>query len=454
MNSSGVLVDEARRQETLQHYNEQLDFLAGRLNRLIREGIGWDFEVTRTRKYSWPSNDQLKHLFYKVLQLPPLYKRKADGTRTLTVDREALEKLQKYFFAEPIIAHLLLLRDLQKRISFLETGIDLDGRIRTNFNIAGTNTGRMASSYSDFGTGTNLQNVENRLRAIFIADPGWKFCNIDLEQGDSRGCGAILWNLLRDGRYLDACESGDLHTTVARIAFDLPWTSDPYNNKRLADSTKFYRDMSCRAVAKRLGHGTNYKGQAETMAEKTRIPLDAVRNFQKRYLEQFPFEHWWRWVEDQLRSTRKLTTLLGRQRYFFADPRESSTLREAIAYEPQSITADTIDRGLLALWEADRVRLNLQVHDSVLFQYREAEEDEIIPWALSCIEQTVMLKGGRPFKIPGEAKVGWNWSDYNYDPKVDESKKDPDALRKFDDEKRPYNRSRSAGTYIVDRRFY
>ena len=79
------------------------------------------------------------------------------------------------------------------------------------------------------------------------------------------------------------------------------------------------------------------------------------------------------------------------------------------------------------------MQLLLQVHDSVLFQFPEEQEDTIVPWALSCIQQIVHLKSGRDFLIPGEAKVGWNWSD---------SKTDPDALRKFNDPSRPRTRTR------------
>jgi DNA polymerase I-like protein with 3'-5' exonuclease and polymerase domains len=47
--------------------------------------------------------------------------------------------------------------------------------MRTSYNIAGTRTGRLSSSFSEFGaSGTNFQNIEERLREIFVADPGHK----------------------------------------------------------------------------------------------------------------------------------------------------------------------------------------------------------------------------------------------------------------------------------------
>ncbi len=434
MNMRGVIIDEERRKSLLHTYREEVNIVALQLNRIIREGIGWQFEIGKTRKNPWPSDDQLQTLFFEVMGIAEITKRNAAGDRVRTVDRNALEKLEAYFYAEPIVRHLYLLREHAKRISFLSTAIDADGRLRTSFNIAGTTTGRLASSFSDFGTGTNLQNVENRLRSCFISDSGYKFGNIDLEQSDSRVCGAIHWNLFRDSRYLDSCESGDLHTSVARIAYrNLPWNGNLADDRRVANG-KFYRDFTYRDASKRLGHGSNYQGEPTTMSRETHIPKGDIEHFQRQYFTAFPaFQDWWKYVEQQIKIKGTLTTMLGRPRRFFGHPNDPETIRKAIAYEPQSVTADVIDRGMLALWREDICHLLLQVHDSILFQYREEDEDWIIQKALSKIGQVVHLKGGRDFIIPAEAKVGWNWSD---------DKDDPDALRTWrghDDRKRDRN---------------
>jgi DNA polymerase I-like protein with 3'-5' exonuclease and polymerase domains len=438
MNSRGLLVDEECRQQVIAEYKEEIYTLTLQVNRLIREGIGWQFTPSPGRKYQWPSDEQLKILFYDHMKIPEIKKRDKNGSH-VTVDRGALEQLEHYFYAEPIIGHILLLRDLAKKVSFLSTAIDSDGRLRTSFNIAGTRTGRFAASLSDFGTGTNLQNVENKLRAVFVPDPGYKFCNIDLEQSDSRAVGAIHWNLFRDGRYLDACESGDLHTTVARDGFPaLSWTGDLYNDRYIADG-KFYREFSYRDASKKLGHGTNYQGKPDEMHRQTKIQLNNIITFQQGYLRRFPaFPLWWQWVERQIRDVRRITTLLGRQRYFLGDWKDPETIRQGVAYEPQSVTADTINRGILRLWRANICQLLVQVHDSILFQFPEDREAEVVPAAIALIEETHRLKDGRDFKIPAEAKVGWNWAD----DRPTDPKRDPDSLRKFTDASRPQTRSR------------
>ena len=111
-------------------------------------------------------------------------------------------------------------------------------------------------------------------------------------------------------------------------------------------------------------------------------------------------------------------------------PKDDATIREAIAYAPQSMTAEEINIGLLRIWRARKVQLLTQVHDSILFQYPEHLEDEIIPWALETLKAPLELTAGRHFCVPTEAKVGWNWGDveYNKDGSVSGN---PDGLIKY-----------------------
>ncbi len=145
--------------------------------------------------------------------------------------------MEAYTVAKPIISHMSAMRELAKKISVLKTEIDGDGRMRTSYNIAGTDTGRFSSSFSEFGTGGNLQNIEEGLRSIFIADPGYKWAKCDAKSGESFVVGAIEWNLFDDPRYLEACETGDPHTAVARICWpSLSWTGQLKQDKARRNS--------------------------------------------------------------------------------------------------------------------------------------------------------------------------------------------------------------------------
>jgi DNA polymerase I len=412
----GILVNKNRRRKVLTEMRRNVERLETQFNTLVTDGVG-------IPAINWRSPAQVMTLLYNVMGLPPQKKRRADGTYGPSVDRDCLEKLQTYFIAEPIINHLLLLRDLGKSIGFLETAIDPDGRMRSDLKIAGTVTGRFASSVTDFGTGTNLQNVTESLRSVFVADPGYKLANLDLEQGDSRNVGAICWNLFCEhadwtektaGAYLDACESGDLHTTVAKMTLpELAWGTAP--DREIAEQ-RFYRHFDYRFMMKKAGHGSNYLGSARAIAVETKLPVQAIASFQDKYFEAFPcLVAWHETIRYRLLHFAQITNFFGRRRFFFGRPKEAKTHRDAAAYEASSCTSDEINQGILKLWQANKVQLLMQVHDNILFQFPEELEDEIIPWALETLKIHLMLKKDRPFFVPTEAKTGWNWGNYSED---------------------------------------
>jgi DNA polymerase I-like protein with 3'-5' exonuclease and polymerase domains len=437
MSLRGLRVDQKKRAETLSLYRNQIATLEQNLAAIINEGIGLS-TVTSGKSKFWRSVPFLKNLLYGVMKIHPVRKRNANGQMAPTVNREALEKLRDNWLAEPLCNYILKLRDIDKKRMFLETDLDTDDRIRTSYNIGGTNTGRLSSSMSAFSTGGNLQNVDRDLRYVIVADPGMKFANLDLEQADARNVGAICWNLFVESRgeqfagaYLNACESGDLHTTVCRMAWaDLPWTGDAKLDRAIAD-TIAYRALSYRDLAKKLGHGTNYIGTPPTMAKHTKVSTSLITEFQSRYFSAFPaIREWHLWVIAELKRSSCITSLLGRKRQFFGRPDEGETIRAAVAYNPQSSTADEIDRGLLRLWRANKVQILLQVHDSILIQYPEEREDTLVPWAMETLREPFMLAKGREFVVPVEAKVGWSWGDVekNKDGSV---KKNPNGLIKW-----------------------
>lgn len=445
MNMRGVLIDEVSRQSLIRDYERDLKRIQAQLGRILTEGVG----LTEYLNPNSPA--QLIHLFYTVLRIPPIRKRNTKGQYVPTVNRDALERLENYFHARAIVKHLLKIRELSKRLGTLRTSIDRDQRIRTSYNIAGTTTGRLSSSLSDFGTGTNLQNIEPRLRRIFIADPGYKFANIDLEQADARGVAAILWNLFGDDSFLKAFDTGDLHTYVCRLAWrDLPWTGDIKADREIADQPA-YRHLSYRDLAKKLGHGTNYLGTPPTMAKHTKLERALIEDFQRRYFGAFPnIQRWHIHVRSTLLQRGFITTLLGRKRWFFGRRNDDATVREAVAYEPQSITSDTINEGLLKVWRhVPEVQLLLQVHDSILIQYPESQEDTLLPRVLECLRIERRLAGDRPFTIPAEAQVGWNWDKQEQD-KQGNCIGNPDGLIKWKGPGSDNRRRQEAPTGILD----
>lgn len=401
MRVRGVRVDQHRRYEVIEEYYDKLDVLQDQLETIVGDGCGvWDF--------NWRSNKHLHHLFYEVLGIPPVMR---GGTPS--VNSDALERLESYFSASPIVKHIQMMRDLAKKIGTLKTEVDDDGRMRTSYNIAGTTTGRFSSSFSEFGTGTNFQNIEEALRSVFIADRGYKLAYIDAQQGESRVVGAIEWNLFKAGAYLDACESGDLHTTVARLVWPkLEWSGDLGHDRALAEKP-YHRHYDRRFMCKKIGHGTNYGGKPKTLANEAKVDIGLIEDFQPLYFRAFPAHHLWhRWTWDRLAEDGYIVSLTNRKRWFFGRRNDDATHRQALGYQGQAL-GDILNAGMLNVWRRRDCQLLMQVHDAILVQYPEKEEDTIIPKILEALRCPISLDHNREFVIPYDVATGWNWGKYN-----------------------------------------
>lgn len=243
----GVRVDEAARKTLLTYYLGKVKHYTGFLDTLAH--AVWD------KPLNPDSPAQLQFFFYRVMGYPVIKSRKGREMKVST-DRAALEQLSlQHIYARPIIQIILALRDAKGSVETLLRGIDDDGRYRAAYNIAGTVTGRWSSSKNIFGRGGNLQNVTDKLRRMFVPDPGKKLAYIDLEQAESRAVGFICREIFGVDTYLKSCGSGDLHTTVCVLNWpELPWTGDLVKDRKIAE-TPFYRDLTYRDMAKKLGHG-------------------------------------------------------------------------------------------------------------------------------------------------------------------------------------------------------
>ena len=431
MTTRGVCIDLEKRAQLTSHYAKKVDQLQSIVMRFGLELWGRPLNVN--------SPKQMQEFFYGFCNVPPIFKF-VKGERKIDTGRLALETLSRHFYLRPLCQTLLALRDAQKSLGFLKSGVDPDGRFRSSYNIAGTDTGRFSSGKNPRGTGWNFQNITEHLRSIFIADPGMKLGYCDLEQAESRGV-ALLSG---DDAYWEACHAGDLHTLVTRLVWvDLEWTGDPKKDRALADRL-FYRHFSRRDLAKRGGHGSNYYGKPSGLAKQLYMPTDVIERFQAAYFTAFPgIQNWHREVAYTLQTEGILTTPFGRRRQFHGRLWDDATLRAAIAYLPQSLIVDIVNRGMLDVWRVPHVQILGQVHDAVFFQYPEEREAEILPEVQACMAVPVHHRG-KTLTIPSEMAVGWNFEKY--------SESNPDGMKKWkggDDRQRTTEQKKS----LLDYRF-
>lgn len=459
---TGWRVDVFKRDLAVAKLKKERDKIQAILDRLVT--VLWDEGVSplspSKRKadlrpgLNAASVKQMKEFFYGVLKIPEHYSY-AKGIKKVSTSRDTLEKLQAYFHARPFINCILEIRKRNKQISVLSSEVDPDFRMRTSYNVAGTETSRWSSSKNVFDGGTNLQNITEPLRDIFIADPGKKLAYLDLSQAESRVLGFIIWHLFGDATYLDACESGDLHTYVAKLIWpELPWTGDPEQDKEIAER-KFYLHFSYRDMAKRGGHGTNYYGTARTMAMHLKVAVALIEHFQAGYFAAFPgIREYHKWCAKQIQTGGQyISTILGTGRHFFGRPGDDATLREAIAYSPQHIVGVLLNLALWRNWKAlpaPYVQRLAQVHDAIVIQYPEEAEAEVLEKAHQLMA-TPLYSRGREFIIPSDIMVGWNWKKAKKDKKTG-LWTNPDGLISWtghDDRKRQFDPTSSGLDRVI-----
>ena len=406
----GILVDQYYRWQVIAGLEARISKLQDILNEFACAVWG--------KPLNGNSHHQLKIFFYEVMKLPEQY-RYVKGQRRTSIDRDALEKLGIYFHAEPICNTIIRLRDLGKKVSVLRTEVDSDSRMRTSYNVAGPETGRWSSSSNVYGGGTNLQNITEELRRIFIADPGYKLAYIDLSQAESRCLGFLCYCLFGSTRYLDACESGDLHTLAATLIWPgMGWQQGDWKHDRALAEQPFYHHFSYRDMSKRGGHASNYYGKPFTIARHLKVPQGLIESFQDSYFNAFPeLREYHRWCARELQLRGQITTPLLTTRHFFGRVNDDSTLREAIAHVPQHMVGVLLNLALWRVWfhlgvgTKARVQILAQVHDAILIQFKEEEEEEVLNAVLPLMA-TPLTFGQRTMTIPSDILVGWNWAKY------------------------------------------
>ncbi len=94
MQLRGILVDQARRQEAIDLYTDKIDQLEQQLEQIVLDGVGMP-------TFSWRSNPDLQKLFFGYLGIPVIRKQGRP-----TTDHKALEKMQIFLVARPIVNHL------------------------------------------------------------------------------------------------------------------------------------------------------------------------------------------------------------------------------------------------------------------------------------------------------------------------------------------------------------
>lgn len=244
------------------------------------------------------------------------------------------------------------------------------------------------------------------VRKMFVPDEGYVMFDADLDRADLQ---VVVWEA-DDADLKRRLRMGvDLHICGALETANLPL---PPEDELVETHPKYpeYKDKykNERQTAKRFIHGTNYGGSARTMAINCKLPVATAELMQDRWFAAHPgIRTWHRRIERQLAATRTVRNAFGYRRIYFDRP--EGILPEALAWIPQSTVACVINRGWMQVeLELPEVAVLIQVHDSLVGQFRAGQEARLLPEIRRCLEVKVPYPD--PLTIPvsiNTSTVSW-----------------------------------------------
>jgi len=388
MEVQGIRVDAS----VLRKIVKELVSECGTLEAEIQRLAGETFNVNSTL--------QLRSVLYDRLGLTPGRKTKTG----FSTDAATLEKLRGQ---HPIVDVLLRYREVEKlRSTYGESllgEVGDDGRIHATFQQTVARTGRLSSDRP------NLHNIPVRtdegrqLRRAFIAAAGHSLLVADYDQIELR----VIAHLSKDPGLVSAfAEKRDVHRATASQVFGVP----------PEEVTAAQRNR-----AKMVSYGLAYGMEAFGLARRLSIETPEAAAILDAYFVAFPAVR--AYMDETVAEARTkgyTETLFGRRRPLpdLHSPNRNLRMaaeRQAMNAGIQGLAADLFKVALVRLDGALEdggfaARLVLQVHDEVIVEVPEGEEEpigELIPTVMADVASVVGLA------VPLEVSSAWgsSWAD-------------------------------------------
>jgi len=343
------------------------------------------------------SPKQLSVILFEKLGLPVIKKTKSGYSTDVTV----LEQLAaEHDLPEVVLAYRQLGKLKSTYVDALQDEIfSKTGRVHTSFNQTVAATGRLSSS------NPNLQNIPIRtemgreIRKAFIAEGNNHLLSADYSQVELR----ILAHLSGDEALIEAFQMGeDIHT---RTACEIFGTSPD----RL--------DAESRRMAKAVNFGIVYGLSAFGLSRQLKIYPKEAKKFIDQYFALYKkVKVYMEKTVAEAKEVGYTQTMMNRKRYLPDLKSQNRQLREAagrvaINSPVQGSAADLIKLAMIRLAQKIRKkklksRMILQVHDELVFECPEEEEQEMRALVKKEMEGVVALK------VPLVVDMGWgkNWN--------------------------------------------
>lgn len=286
--------------------------------------------------------------------------------------------------------------------SFYEFQTWSDGKVRPNFLVTGTATGRFSCK------SPNLQQIPSGkwgeyVRSCFRADEGHTLISVDFSNLEVQ----IGARFMGDDTLIAQLEAGlNLHDentkTFFGVATDHPqWSSLRKAAKIIQFGRLFYG-----------GSDPGIFSQVVTAVPDSGLTLKVFKDAVKNYMASHPtFATWVEEVQDLAQERRISPNAFGRVRVLLGDA--SSIDRVALNNPIQGSAADAVAQDMVLLDELFvkaglKTTIVLQIHDELVFHVPNSELKEAGKIIKKVMNRTRKVNG-YSFKIPIDAEIGTHW---------------------------------------------
>lgn len=231
--------------------------------------------------------------------------------------------------------------------------------------------------------------MDKRAHGVIEAPPGRKLIQADFSQAEFR----ILAHFSQEPRLLRDFQKGrDLHTATAALVF----------GKKRSKVTP-----SERAVGKTVNFGILYGQTEHGLSRALGVSLQRARQYIDGFFHSRPqVRNWRRQVHQQARRDEFVSTLSGRRRdlpQISQRQHRKAAERQAFNTMIQGSWADLFKIKLIRLYDKLPPTWHplLAVHDSVLLEVPEEDEQAAIQWVRDLLEKAIS-----GFTVPLKVEVG------------------------------------------------
>lgn len=388
MELNGIKVDPIKLKEMSADFSKKIQ----ELETQIHKAAGTEFNIG--------SPKQIGEILFDQMGLQGGKKTKSGQWST---DVSTLEKLA--LSGEQIVIDILEWRGLSKLRSTytdaLQEQINPDtGRVHTSFSMAGTSTGRLASS------DPNLQNIPIRteegrkIREAFVVEKGHTLLCVDYSQVELR----LIAEMANVKALKQAFKDDvDIHALTASQVFGVP-----------LDEV----DSDLRRQAKAVNFGIIYGISGWGLAKQLGCDVGEATQFIRKYLDAFhEIETFMNEQKEYARKHEYVVTLYGRKCYTAninakIPALKSGAERAAINAPIQGTAADIMKMAMgimpQKLSEAGlNARMLLQVHDELIFEVPNEELEQTSKLVKNVMENIVQLD----VPLIADAGHGKSWAE-------------------------------------------